>query len=175
MTLVTLLITLICLLTKNPKLEIANKNIKTKLFWPIALRFIFESYLEFTICVTLNVMNLQWSNVNPSVSYSSILSLTFIAALILILSITLYFFCYVSKLEDEAFSKKYGTLHDGLKFSKEENKRLSAIAHPFLFIVRRLIFVFFIIRMENIVWSQITLQFACCIFMIIYLGHIWPF
>ena len=65
----------------------------------------------------------------------------------MILSTTLYYFCKVSKLEDEAFTKKYGTLYDGLEISVEENKRLSAIAHPFLFIVRRLIFVFFIIRM----------------------------
>ena len=122
-TLVTLLITLICLFTKNTKLDKANKDIKSKLFWPIALRFVFESYLEFTICVTINVMNLYWSNINPSVSNCSMFSLTFIAALIMILSTTLYYFCKVSKLEDEAFTKKYGTLYDGLEISVEENKR----------------------------------------------------
>ena len=84
----------------------------------------------------------------------------------------------MSKLEDKAFSRKYGTLYSGLNLSADSengNRRRSALFFPLVFILRRLIFVFFVIMMGYFVWAQIAVQFACCTFMIIYYGHFWPF
>ena len=120
-------------------------------------------------------MNLWWSKVNPAVSYCSLFTLSFIVVLIVILCITIFYFCRLSKVEDEEFSKKYGTLYTGLDLTEDGDRRKSALAFPLLFILRRLIFVFFVIMMDYFVWSQIAVQFACCTFMIIYLGHVWPF
>ena len=99
--LVSLLITLIVRYTKQPKLEKANKKLKQKLFWSVALRFVFESYLEFLICVSIGVMNLDWSKTNPAVSYCSIFTLAFVGILAMIFLTSIFYFCKVSQLEDE--------------------------------------------------------------------------
>ena len=90
--LLTLVIALIVRYTRSAKLDKVNKKVKEKIFWSLALRFVFESYLEFLICVTIGVMNLQWSSTNPAVSYNSIFTLTFGVVLVIILLTTIFYF-----------------------------------------------------------------------------------
>ena len=47
--------------------------------------------------------------------------------------------------------------------------------YPSLFILRRLLFVFILIRYDSFTWLQISMQFTFSIGMIIYFGHVWPF
>ena len=93
--LVALLITLIVRYTKQPKLDKANKKLKQKLFWSVALRFVFESYLEFLICVSIGVMNLEWSETNPAVSYCSLFTLAFVLVLAVIFLTSIFYFCKI--------------------------------------------------------------------------------
>ena len=90
--LLTLLTALVVRYTRSAKLDKVNKKVKEKIFWSLALRFVFESYLEFLICVTIGVMNLQWSSTNPAVSYNSIFTLTFGVVLVIILLTTIFYF-----------------------------------------------------------------------------------
>ena len=57
----------------------------------------------------------------------------------------------------------------------QENKRKSALIYPFLFILRRLLFMASVIFYADFTWSQIALQFNSSFAMVIYLGHVWPF
>ena len=90
--LLTLLTALVVRYTRSAKLDKVNKKVKEKIYWSLALRFVFESYLEFLICVTIGVMNLQWSSTNPAVSYNSIFTLTFGVVLVIILLTTIFYF-----------------------------------------------------------------------------------
>ena len=40
------------------KLKKTHEKLKKDLFWSVALRFVFESYLELSICVTVGLLNL---------------------------------------------------------------------------------------------------------------------
>ena len=90
--LLTLVITLIVRYTRSPKLDKVNKKVKEQIFWSLALRFVFESFLELLICVTIGVMNLQWSSTNPAVSYNSIFTLSFGVVLLIIFLTTIFYF-----------------------------------------------------------------------------------
>ena len=78
-------------------------------------------------------------------------------------------------MDEEQFTKKYGTLYEGLQLDMEENKRKSALLFPSLFIVRRLAFTAVVVWLDWFVWAQIAMQFASCVIMLIYFGHVWPF
>ena len=78
-------------------------------------------------------------------------------------------------MEDNNFRLPYGTLYSGLDLDIDRDKRGSVLLFPFLFLMRRVIFVYVIISLSEYTWLQIASQFACCIFMIIYLGYVWPF
>ena len=149
---------------------------KKQLFWSMAIRFVFESYLELVICVTIGLLNLEWSSKNFSITYCSIFNIIF-AVIVLVMPIltSIFYYINIDRVDEEEFKRKYGTLYDGLQLDDSEDKRKSAIIYPFLFIVRRLVFMITVVWFDYFVWLQISTQFALCIMMIMYLGFIWPF
>ena len=91
------------------------EKLKKQLFWSTALRFIFESYLELVICVTIGLLNLKWDAENFSVQYCTIFTAFFaFAVLFLPIFASVFYFCKVDSVEEKIFREKYGTLYEGL-------------------------------------------------------------
>ena len=130
---------------------------KDQLFWSTALRFVFESYLELVICVTIGMLNISWESDNFSTQYCTIFTVIFMIVVFFMPLFTLIFYYWkIDSLEEEEFKIKYGTLYDGLQLDMEKDKRKEALIYPFLFIIRRLVFMVTVIFMAHFTWSQIA-------------------
>ena len=104
---------------------------KKQLFWSMAIRFVFESYLELVICVTIGLLNLQWSSQNFSITYCSIFNIVFaVIVLFMPLLTSIFYYINIERVNEEEFKRKYGTLYDGLQLDDSEDKRKSAIIYP---------------------------------------------
>ena len=130
---------------------------KDQLFWSTALRFVFESYLELVICVTIGMLNISWESENFSTQYCAIFTVIFMIVVFFMPLFTLIFYYWkIDSLEEEEFKRKYGTLYDGLQLDMDKDKRKEALMYPFLFIIRRLVFMVTVIFMAHFTWSQIA-------------------
>ena len=97
------------------KAKPTHKKWKDKLFWGTAIRFIFESYLELVIAVTIGLKNISWSNENFSIAYCTVFTVI-LSAIVLILPLftSIFYYWKIDRVEDDQFSKNYGTLYNGL-------------------------------------------------------------
>ena len=86
-----------------------------------------------------------------------------------------FYYCKIDSIEDEEFKDKYGTLYEGLELDMDKDKRKEALIYPFLFILRRIVFMISVIFMAHFTWSQIAINFASSFTMVIYFGFVWPF
>ena len=128
------------------------------MFFGVALRFVFEAYLEFGLCITIGILNLGWDQTNMSINYCSVFTVVFaIIYLLMPLYVGLFYYINIDKVENEHFRKRYGTLYDGLELEIEENKRKSALIFPLLFVVRRIVFLVSVIWLNHFFWSQIAI------------------
>ena len=97
------------------KLKNIHDKMKKRLFWSVAIRFVFESYLELVICVTIGLLNLEWSDENFSIAYCSIFTAVFaVVVLIMPLLTSIFYYWNIDRIEEEVFKRRYGTLYDGL-------------------------------------------------------------
>ena len=88
---------------------------KDTLFWGTPIRFVFESYLELVICVTIGMINISWSQDNLSIPYCTIFTMGFTGAvLIMPLFTSVFYYWKIDMLEDKQFTSDYGTLYEGL-------------------------------------------------------------
>ena len=159
-----------------PKAQPRHKKMKDTLFWGTAIRFVFESYLELVICVTIGMVNISWSQDNLSIPYCSVFTVVFmLAVFIMPLFTSVFYYWKIDKVEEEQFTSDYGTLYDGLELDAAKHKRKSALIYPFLFIFRRLAFSLSVFAYADFAWAQIAIQFASCLTMLMYLGFIFPF
>ena len=62
------------------KYYIKSKNF---LFWGAALRFIFESYLEIGLCVTIGLVTMEWNKDNFAVFYNNIFTFGLLIAILI--------------------------------------------------------------------------------------------
>ena len=100
------------------------------------------------------MLNLEWSQDNFSMSYNTIWTLSFaFIVLILPLFTSFFYYCRIDQVDDEQFTKKYGTLYEGLQLDMDEDKRKSALIFPFLFLLRRLAFTAVVIWLDWFVWA----------------------
>ena len=115
----TLLVGMLVKCFKVYKLQSIHDKMKKKLFWSIALRFVFESYLELVICVSIGLLNLRWSEDNFSIAYCTIFTIVF-AVIVLIMPIltSIIYYWNIDRIEEETFKKRYGTLYDGLELDE---------------------------------------------------------
>ena len=99
---VALILLLLIRYAKVYKLKNIYEKLKQNLFWSTALRFIFESYLELVICITVGMLNLEWSQDNFSMSYNTIWTLSFaLIVLILPLFTSFFYYCRIDEVDDE--------------------------------------------------------------------------
>ena len=103
--LISLLLLLLIRYAKVYKLQNIYERLKENLFWSTALRFVFESYLELSICVTIGILNLEWSNSNFSIVYNSIFTACWALVLfILPLFASVFYYCRLGSVDDEQFT-----------------------------------------------------------------------
>ena len=92
-----------------------HNKIKKQLFWPVALRLLFEAYLQLCICVAIGLINLSWSDKSFSIMYCTIFTLCFAVIVLCIpFYVSVFYYCKLDKVEDENFKQKYGNLYEGL-------------------------------------------------------------
>ena len=97
---------------------------KNWLFWGAALRFVFESYLELSLCIFIGLINMKWSYDDFSTGYNNVLNLAFMAVVFVMpLFTSIFYGRNIDKMDDEEFKKKFGTLYEGLNLDMEEGKR----------------------------------------------------
>ena len=102
---IAMLLLLLIRYAKLHKLQNIYESLKKNLFWSTALRFVFESYLELTICVTIGLLNLDWSQSNFSIVYNTIWTISW-AFIVLILPLfsSIFYYCRIDQVEDEKFT-----------------------------------------------------------------------
>ena len=151
--LITLLLGILIKVCSINKAKTTQKKMKDRLFWGTAIRFIFESYLELVICVTIGLKNIAWSQENFSISYCTVFTVVF-AAIVLIMPLftSIFYYCKIDKVDDDQFTKNYGTLYNGLELDSSKHKRKTALIFPFLFILRRLAFILTVFSYNYFTW-----------------------
>merc|ERR1712151_786975 len=163
---------------RNCHKKIRKTYIKTRnfLFWGAVLRFFFEAYLEMALCVCIGLKSIKWDEDNFAIFYNNVFTFAIAGGIVILpLFTSIFYGCKISKLDDEEFKTKFGTLYEGLNLDIKEKKRVSGLFFPFFFVLRRILFVFAAIFMEHFIWGQLAIQYFCSVTMIIYLLTYYPF
>ena len=133
-----------CILFNRIKRVQKMKNsLEESLFWTIPLRYLIEGYLELLICATIGFLSMQWDFITPSIMVSNILSITLALILIVFPIILICIYpCNYSKLENEKYKQKYGEMYADLRLKNEGKNNRVIVSWPFVFITKRMVFVF---------------------------------
>ena len=113
------------------------------MIWSFVLRLFLEGYLDAFLSVSLNLTDVHWGDINPSVKLNNIFMIILTVILLsLPIFVASFYTCHVSELSDPRFKSKYGAIYDGLWLhNKVPSKRMSALFYPFWFLARRLTLV----------------------------------
>ena len=65
---------------------------------------------------------------------------------------SIFYYCKIDKVDDDQFTKNYGTLYNGLELDSSKHKRKTALIFPFLFILRRLAFILTVFSYNYFTW-----------------------
>ena len=102
--LLTLILGLISRYTSIQRTAKHYKGLRQKLFFGVALRFVFEAYLEFGLCITIGILNLDWDQTNMSINYCSVFTVVFaVIYLIMPLYVGLFYYINIDKVDNEHF------------------------------------------------------------------------
>jgi len=165
-----------CLKHKHERINRYYEKMRNFLFWGAALRFVFEAYLEISVCTTIGIATMEWKSDNFAIFYNNLFNIGLAAVLLIMPFFTsLFYYFNADNMDDEEFEIKFGTLYSGLNLDLKENKRKSALFFPFFFVIRRLLFLVAAIFLNGFLWGQLAIQFFCSVTMIIYLGTYEPF
>jgi len=132
---------------KIPKLASFYQTMHSLLFFNYFLRFILESYMEFALFSLLSLTNFNHSNkseVLSDVASKVILSLI-VATPIFICAFSITF---QSKLAEERFEKRIGTMYSGLK----TETFLPSIFHG-VFVFRRLLIAITVVYCQEVAYA----------------------
>lgn len=166
----------------NERIQTAKNKISKKLFWGGILRLLIESYFELVLAVGINAARYRKSIGDyafTGVIVSNIFATFFaIASLVLPFFILIFYSVNTGRWRELEFVKKWGTVLDGMDTDPHPEKkgynRRWALFFPLMMLCRRIVFVVTVIAMNNFVWLQLALQFACTIASMIYLLQLWP-
>ena len=152
-------------------------KISEKLFWGSFLRLMMESYLEITLAIGINVAIFHKSvgvYAFPGVILSNVIAIIFaVASFALPFFFLIFYTKKTGRWNELVFVKKWGTVIEGMDTNPHPEKKgydkRWALFFPLIMLGRRLLFVITVITMNNFVWMQIALQFACTTATMIYL------
>ena len=95
--------------------------LKKKLFFGVALRFIFEAYLEFGLCIIIGMYHLDWNKTNLSVNYCSVFTVIFgVLVTLMPFYVGLFYYFNIGKVEDKGFKQRHGVLYEGLELAADK-------------------------------------------------------
>ena len=183
---VYILVTILCFLilwTDCKKINRHNKfkKLTNQLFFGSSLRFIYEGFLQFSICIIISLTDFEWnSDLGFSVLYSNVFTIGMAVALVgLPIYICFYYHYNMMILDDTDFKLRYGSLYDGmdLKYDPEfqKNTRKVSIWFPLSFILRRIAFMAAAFCLSKWPVFQLMTLFYVTTAMIIYLMWFSPF
>ena len=165
--------------TQHPKF-ISNYN---GLFFGGSLRFLFEGYSELTISCSIGLLTMRWgSELGFSELYCNYFTIIMsIAVVALPIYILVFYCCRIDDLNDGNFAERFGTLYAGLKVHPKETerktrkRRKTTIFDPFMFVMRRLIFMALSLLLMHLPVFQLMATFYVCTGMVIYFLWFRPF
>ena len=118
------------------------KKLELYLYFNGSFRFYMEIFLDVCLIASLNLLTVDWDSPFPSVKVSNYLSIVFIFLIcIWPLNITILTYLHPKIWLHEKFEERCGTIFDGLKTKKRENKERAILVVPIMFFMRRVIFV----------------------------------
>ena len=121
------------------------KNIMHELYFGSSLRFIFEGFLEMSIAIFINLLNIEWTyEISFSVLYNNLFTCSMAIILIALpLYIWFYYNANIARLDDEHFQQRFGSLYGGMNLKENHKfmKRKVSIVFPLAFVLRRIAFV----------------------------------
>ena len=122
------------------------------------------------------MVRMEWEGGSFATIFCNVFSLCLATPLVLLpIYVIVFYGCKLHRLDDPLFARKYGALYEGLKLEMKENTRAYGLFDPAFFILRRIFFVFAAIWMDNFLWGQLAIQFACSVTLVIYFLQVWPF
>ena len=123
------------------------------------------NYQEISLLCLLNLWTANWDTKYPSEELSNKLSIALIIIiLVLPLLISLVFRIPVEKWRKQNFVETFGTLTDGKRQSK-----FTVMISFAIFFIRKLVFVWSVIKLQDYLWLQITLQIISSAFNIAFI------
>ena len=114
-----------------------------QIFWTVPLRYLIEGYVELSICAVIGFITMQWDFVTTSIMVSNIVSITLTLILIVFpLILVCLYPCNYKRLDQDQFKKKYGEMYADLKLTQTGDNQRVVVSWPFVFITKRMVFVF---------------------------------
>jgi len=140
------------------------KNYYTTQFWGTPLDYIHSAYVEFSFACVMNFYVIDWasSGIYMSNTYMLLHALTLLAY-----PVWLYFFLSKNyhKLGDKEFAEKYGNAYGKIRHDSP-----SAIWHPILYVLRRLMLALICVCLIHYPVFQFVGLFTSQIMAVIVLG-----
>ena len=151
------------------------KKLELYLYFNGSFRFYMEIFLDVCLIASLNLLTVDWDSPFPSVKVSNYLSIVFIFLIcIWPLNITILTYLHPKIWLHEKFEERCGTIFDGLKTKKRENKERAILVVPIMFFMRRVIFVVTALLLRK-VWVQLAVQTFVAVGMVIYVQWYKPY
>merc|ERR1719232_185597 len=176
--LVPLFITMAFFATDLKELRKHTSNLRDFLFWKGTIRFFTESYMEIMLASGLNIAMFASDLDYKGVYFANYFSITlFVLAVGLPLWILIFFWCNISKWEDEEFMNKYGPILEGtrMKYNRfEAGNTWIALMYPVLMLLRRIGFVITVVFFPEFTWLQMATTFTFIQTMWNYLIYFYP-
>jgi hypothetical protein len=148
-----------------------NAYIKKQLCWNFVIRLTFETCLELTFCVYFNLLhgdcNYEYLGSWMNYYFSILFAILLTATPIFIMS---FYHWHFSKLSEDEFAEKFGSVYEGLKPTKR-----SVISYATYFVVRRGVYALIAIFLYNYVALQIGLSMVITLIAGCYILHYQPF
>lgn len=143
-----ILLWIITLKYKNTCLLRPYNWVKNYLFWDVTFRFILEGYLEFGIVCLINLKYPTTDSIHEIVNL--VFSYIMLIVLIVFPIFIILFYFRISKFRlyhDEDLKKKVGAIYEDLKLRREYS-----ITYNFVYCVRRLVYAYVLVEMDNHYW-----------------------
>lgn len=166
----------ICLPIRNSKSWSGRKHRKCSkdIFWNFWLRLLIQGCLEILCAAGPYLMDrkeLLEKSENGYTSYfilNDILSISLTVVLFAMpIWVLIFYCCNFEKLSDEKFNEKWGSAYDGLN-----PKKRSSIFYPVYFLVRRILFLTFILAWKDStslkIFANILMTMIAAIYLIVY-------
>ena len=144
-------------------------KLRNYFFWNGLQRFFMETFFELVLSAAINAKTADWETSFPSEKYSNALSVIVLAIIcVLLLVLPIFYICNFSALQFDRFGDTYGGVLEGTRYKDHKPSR-SILFYPLTFFIRRLLFVWNVLYLDDFLWAQLAIQTYTSIFILAYL------